>query len=65
MKATAITLLSFLSILTAAVVLPEPAFGPLTQRDDKAATVNSTATSNSTVDPDCQQGCGTPKNYER
>jgi len=66
MKATPfLAFLSLLSILTAAVVLPEPAFGPLTERDDEAATVNSTATGNSTVDPDCQQGCGTPKNYER
>jgi len=66
MKATpAIALLSLLSTFNSAVVLPEPAFGPLTERDDEAATVNSTATGNRTVDPDCQQGCGTPKNYER
>jgi len=66
MKATpGFAVLSLLSTFTAAVVLPEPAFGPLTERDDFIATVNSTAAGNSTVDPDCQQGCGTPKNYER
>lgn len=54
----AFVVLSLLSTLTAAVVLPEQALGPLIERDDAS-------TGNSTIDPDCAQGCGIPPNYER
>ena len=59
-----IIILSFLSSLTTAAALPaEHTSDPADLIEQRSSTEANIG--NSTADPDCAQGCGTPPNYTR